>query len=80
MRFHPVRWSARPDTALDPAACERSGHRGPFLNGDLYDSFPGWEGYGECAQCGSTVLRVPATAPRRGYESRPQPGAPPPQS
>ena len=35
--------------------CARRGFCGPFANQPYYDEFPGWEGYGDCMQCGSTV-------------------------
>jgi hypothetical protein len=37
----------------DPEVCERRGFHGPFKRTEIYDSFPGWEGYGDCVLCGS---------------------------
>jgi hypothetical protein len=37
----------------DPEVCERRGFHGPFKRTEIYDSFPGWEGYGDCILCGS---------------------------
>jgi hypothetical protein len=37
----------------DPEVCERRGYHGPFKRTEIYESFPGWEGYGDCESCGS---------------------------
>lgn len=37
------------------AVCLRRGHHGPFANLEKYREVPGWEGMGDCQQCGSTV-------------------------
>jgi hypothetical protein len=37
------------------SVCEPRGHCGPFINEFYYRAFPGWEGFGDCTVCGSTV-------------------------
>src|SRR5690606_30081515 len=37
-----------------PGLCEERGYHGPFLNTEIYNTMPGWEGMGDCVTCGST--------------------------
>ena len=45
------------------SVCEDRGYHGPFVNRKLYDLFPGWEGMGDCAVCGSTCMAIPRPDP-----------------
>jgi hypothetical protein len=64
---HPIR---SPQQAYENARriCEPRGHHGPFINELYYCAFPGWEGYGDCVVCCSTVLPAfeRALAPAEG--------------
>jgi hypothetical protein len=51
---HPIQ-DARVALANRHAICERRGYCGPFINEEFYRAYPGWEGYGDCLVCGSTV-------------------------
>jgi hypothetical protein len=37
--------------------CRSRGYHAPVVRTEVYRSFPGWEGYGDCPECGSTVLQ-----------------------
>jgi hypothetical protein len=61
-QVHPFRRQAHPITSLEQAQhnrltiCQVRGYCGPFINQQLYDSFPDpiWRGSGECVVCCDT--------------------------
>jgi hypothetical protein len=54
-----------PKRDLNPELCRTRGHCGPFANAAVYSRMPGWEGFGDCLVCGSTVRIAPTPQPVR---------------